>query len=128
MHWLPRLAEFGLQSRGRGLYTAKNDEEVLNPCYKAEMCLGPVWQDCTENTSHIFCPCFSYADRSQDSTAVVLSDSNSTQDMFAEPANSQDSAKKPFPETRPYSSCLEAAAPGKEILGPVEEKGMWSLC
>nr|XP_056715006.1 calcineurin-binding protein cabin-1 [Euleptes europaea] len=61
-------------------------------------------------------------DRSQDSTAVVLSDSNSTQDLFTEPACSQDSAKKPFPETRPYSSCLEAAAPGKEILGPAEAK------
>uniref|UniRef100_A0ACB8FYE2 Uncharacterized protein n=1 Tax=Sphaerodactylus townsendi TaxID=933632 RepID=A0ACB8FYE2_9SAUR len=61
-------------------------------------------------------------DRSQDSTAVVLSDSNSTQDLFTEPASSQDSAKKPFPETRPYSSCLETAAPGKEILGPAEGK------
>lgn len=125
MHWQPALAEFGLQNQRRGCYTAKNYKEVLNLCYKAEVCLGPVWRDSTESTFHFFCPCFSYADRSQDSTAVVLSDSNSTQDMFTEPASSQDSAKKTFPETRPYSSCLEAAAPGKENLGPLEEKGMW---
>ncbi|XP_066465750.1 calcineurin-binding protein cabin-1 isoform X2 [Tiliqua scincoides] len=60
-------------------------------------------------------------DRSQDSTAVVLSDSNSTQDMFTEPASSQDSAKKPFPERRPYAEA--PGVPGKETPGPVEERG-----
>ncbi|XP_053135173.1 calcineurin-binding protein cabin-1 isoform X2 [Hemicordylus capensis] len=69
-------------------------------------------------------PSLSGPDRSQDSTAVVLSDSNSTQDMFTEPANSQDSAKKPYPERRLFASCLEAATtmPGKETPGPPEER------
>ncbi|XP_028566665.2 calcineurin-binding protein cabin-1 isoform X2 [Podarcis muralis] len=64
-------------------------------------------------------------DRSQDSTAVVLSDSNSTQDMFTEVASSQDSAKKPFPERRPFVSPSEAVATaaGKEAPGPAEERG-----
>ncbi|XP_061458942.1 calcineurin-binding protein cabin-1 isoform X2 [Rhineura floridana] len=71
-------------------------------------------------------PSSSGPDRSQDSTAVVLSDSNSTQDMFTELASSQDSAKKPFPERRPCVPCSEAAAtttPGKEAPGPAEEGG-----
>uniref|UniRef100_A0A803Y3J9 Calcineurin binding protein 1 n=1 Tax=Meleagris gallopavo TaxID=9103 RepID=A0A803Y3J9_MELGA len=39
-------------------------------------------------------------ERSQDSTAAVLSDSSSTQDMFNEPASSQDSLRKSYTEKR----------------------------
>uniref|UniRef100_A0A8C5IZT7 Calcineurin binding protein 1 n=1 Tax=Junco hyemalis TaxID=40217 RepID=A0A8C5IZT7_JUNHY len=39
-------------------------------------------------------------ERSQDSTGAVLSDSSSTQDMFNEPASSQDSLKKTYTEKR----------------------------
>ncbi|KAJ6659060.1 hypothetical protein lerEdw1_019363 [Lerista edwardsae] len=65
------------------------------------------------------------SDRSQDSTAVVLSDSSSTQDLFMEPASSQDGAKKPFPERRPFAAaCAEApGVPDKETLGAGEERG-----
>lgn len=73
-------------------------------------------------------PRFFNSDRSQDSTAVVLSDSSSTQDMFTEPASSQDSAKKPFLERRSCVSCAESATattvPDKELLTAAEEKGM----
>ncbi|XP_063171973.1 calcineurin-binding protein cabin-1-like isoform X2 [Candoia aspera] len=62
-------------------------------------------------------------DRSQDSTAVVLSDSSSTQDTFMELASPQESARKPLLEGRPCTSCSEPAAPGKESLGPTEERG-----
>ncbi|XP_063000055.1 calcineurin-binding protein cabin-1 isoform X2 [Elgaria multicarinata webbii] len=68
-------------------------------------------------------PSSSGPDRSQDSTAVVLSDSNSTEDLFTELASSQDGAKKPFPERRPCASCSEATTAGKEVLGPAEERG-----
>uniref|UniRef100_A0ABM5F2R0 Calcineurin-binding protein cabin-1 isoform X1 n=1 Tax=Pogona vitticeps TaxID=103695 RepID=A0ABM5F2R0_9SAUR len=66
-------------------------------------------------------------DRSQDSTAVVLSDSNSTQDVFNELASSQESTKKLFPERRTDPACLEAAATaagaqGKEASGAAEER------
>ncbi|XP_032085833.1 calcineurin-binding protein cabin-1 isoform X7 [Thamnophis elegans] len=62
-------------------------------------------------------------DRSQDSMAVGLSDSNSTQDTFMELASLPDSNKKTFPEGRPLASCLDATAPGKESLVPTEERG-----
>ncbi|KAM5192446.1 calcineurin-binding protein cabin-1 isoform 2-T2 [Mantella aurantiaca] len=45
-------------------------------------------------------PSSSGPDRSQDSMAVVLSDSSSTQDTFTEPASSQDSTKRLFLEKR----------------------------
>ncbi|KYO31630.1 calcineurin-binding protein cabin-1 isoform E [Alligator mississippiensis] len=61
-------------------------------------------------------------ERSQDSTAVVLSDSSSTQDIFNEPASSQDSLKKPYSEKRTSASCSETMASCKEILGSAEER------
>uniref|UniRef100_A0A8B9IY50 Calcineurin-binding protein cabin-1 n=1 Tax=Amazona collaria TaxID=241587 RepID=A0A8B9IY50_9PSIT len=47
-------------------------------------------------------------ERSQDSTAAVLSDSSSTQDMFNEPASSQDSLRKTYTEKR-----ISTTFPGK---------------
>uniref|UniRef100_A0A8C9ENW1 Calcineurin binding protein 1 n=1 Tax=Pavo cristatus TaxID=9049 RepID=A0A8C9ENW1_PAVCR len=61
-------------------------------------------------------------ERSQDSTAAVLSDSSSTQDMFNEPASSQDSLRKPYTEKRISTACADALMPSKEILGSTEEK------
>lgn len=69
---------------------------------------------------HSFFICF--AERSQDSTAAVLSDSSSTQDMFNEPASSQDSLRKPYTEKRISTACADALMPSKEILGSTEEK------
>uniref|UniRef100_A0A8C7E7A1 Calcineurin-binding protein cabin-1 n=1 Tax=Naja naja TaxID=35670 RepID=A0A8C7E7A1_NAJNA len=45
---------------------------------------GKVWGGVAAKAPSHLCPCFSCADRSQDSTAVGLSDSNSTQDTFME--------------------------------------------
>ncbi|KAM4708678.1 calcineurin-binding protein cabin-1 [Discoglossus pictus] len=59
-------------------------------------------------------------ERSQDSIAVVLSDSSSTQDTFTEPASSQDSTKRLFSEKR--SSCSHPVAQYREIQGQ-DEKG-----
>uniref|UniRef100_A0A669PZQ2 Calcineurin binding protein 1 n=1 Tax=Phasianus colchicus TaxID=9054 RepID=A0A669PZQ2_PHACC len=61
-------------------------------------------------------------ERSQDSTAAVLSDSSSTQDMFNEPASSQDSLRKSYTEKRISTACADALMPSKEILGSTEEK------
>ncbi|XP_048819840.1 calcineurin-binding protein cabin-1 isoform X5 [Lagopus muta] len=61
-------------------------------------------------------------ERSQDSTAAVLSDSSSTQDMFNEPASSQDSLRKSYTEKRISTACADAVMPSKEILGSTEEK------
>lgn len=69
---------------------------------------------------HSFFICF--AERSQDSTAAVLSDSSSTQDMFNEPASSQDSLRKSYTEKRITTACADAVMPSKEILGSTEEK------
>uniref|UniRef100_A0A8B9VX02 Calcineurin-binding protein cabin-1 n=1 Tax=Anas zonorhyncha TaxID=75864 RepID=A0A8B9VX02_9AVES len=52
-------------------------------------------------------------ERSQDSTAAVLSDSSSTQDMFNEPASSQDSLRKTYTEKR-ISTAL--AGKSEELL------------
>ncbi|XP_053557948.1 calcineurin-binding protein cabin-1 [Bombina bombina] len=60
-------------------------------------------------------------DRSQDSIAVVLSDSSSTQDTFTEPASSQDSTKRLYSEKRSNSSY--PAAQYREVLAPVNDKG-----
>ncbi|EMP32143.1 Calcineurin-binding protein cabin-1, partial [Chelonia mydas] len=62
-------------------------------------------------------------ERSQDSTAVVLSDSSSTQDIFNEPASSQDSSRKPYSEKRISTSCSDVMASCKETLGSEEERG-----
>ncbi|XP_074015895.1 calcineurin-binding protein cabin-1 [Numenius arquata] len=61
-------------------------------------------------------------ERSQDSTAAVLSDSSSTQDMFNEPASSQDSLRKTYTEKRISTACADTLMPGKETLGSTEEK------
>ncbi|NXF87047.1 CABIN protein, partial [Eubucco bourcierii] len=61
-------------------------------------------------------------ERSQDSTAAVLSDSSSTQDMFNEPASSQDSLRKTYTEKRISTSCADSLLPSKETLGSPEEK------
>ncbi|XP_069475989.1 calcineurin-binding protein cabin-1 isoform X2 [Ambystoma mexicanum] len=62
-------------------------------------------------------------ERSQDSTAVVLSDSNSTQDIFNEPANSQDSSRKLYGEKKTSLNRPEPAMPFKEIQEVAEERG-----
>ncbi|XP_063029019.1 calcineurin-binding protein cabin-1 isoform X5 [Melospiza melodia melodia] len=61
-------------------------------------------------------------ERSQDSTGAVLSDSSSTQDMFNEPASSQDSLKKTYTEKRISATCADTLVL-KETLGSAEEKG-----
>ncbi|XP_029475097.1 calcineurin-binding protein cabin-1 isoform X2 [Rhinatrema bivittatum] len=68
-------------------------------------------------------PSSSGPDRSQDSTAVVLSDSNSTQDTFHEPASSQDSTKKLYSEKRMPVTCSDSVTSYKEVPGAAEEKG-----
>ncbi|XP_036249239.1 calcineurin-binding protein cabin-1 isoform X3 [Molothrus ater] len=62
-------------------------------------------------------------ERSQDSTGAVLSDSSSTQDMFNEPASSQDSLKKTYTEKRISATCADTLVLSKETLGSAEEKG-----
>lgn len=69
----------------------------------------------------------SFAERSQDSTAAVLSDSSSTQDMFNEPASSQDSLRKTYTEKRISTTCADTLMPSKETLGSTEEKSMPDL-
>uniref|UniRef100_A0A8C6YEC4 Calcineurin-binding protein cabin-1 n=1 Tax=Naja naja TaxID=35670 RepID=A0A8C6YEC4_NAJNA len=88
---------------------------------------GKVWGGVAAKAPSHLCPCFSCADRSQDSTAVGLSDSNSTQDTFMELASLPDSNKKTFPEGRPLASCSDATAPGKESLAPTEDRGKLGL-
>ncbi|XP_074410704.1 calcineurin-binding protein cabin-1 isoform X7 [Zonotrichia albicollis] len=61
-------------------------------------------------------------ERSQDSTGAVLSDSSSTQDMFNEPASSQDSLKKTYTDKRISAACADTLVL-KETLGSAEEKG-----
>ncbi|XP_063272537.1 calcineurin-binding protein cabin-1 isoform X5 [Prinia subflava] len=61
-------------------------------------------------------------ERSQDSTGAVLSDSSSTQDMFNEPASSQDSLKKAYTEKRISATCADPLMLSKETLGAAEEK------
>uniref|UniRef100_A0A8D2MQH2 Calcineurin-binding protein cabin-1 n=1 Tax=Zonotrichia albicollis TaxID=44394 RepID=A0A8D2MQH2_ZONAL len=61
-------------------------------------------------------------ERSQDSTGAVLSDSSSTQDMFTEPASSQDSLKKTYTDKRISATCADTLVL-KETLGSAEEKG-----
>ncbi|KAM4808088.1 calcineurin-binding protein cabin-1 [Rhinophrynus dorsalis] len=57
-------------------------------------------------------------ERSQDSMAVILSDSSSTQDTFTEPASSQDSTKRLFPEKRSHISSQY-----REAQAPTDERG-----
>lgn len=69
----------------------------------------------------------SFAERSQDSTGAVLSDSSSTQDMFNEPASSQDSLKKTYTEKTISAACADTLVLSKDTLGAAEEKGMPAL-
>lgn len=52
-------------------------------------------------------------ERSQDSEVVMLSDSNSTQDAFTDPASSQDSSHK-MVFAKASSSSSESTTPVKE--------------
>ncbi|XP_070241882.1 calcineurin-binding protein cabin-1 isoform X5 [Bos mutus] len=62
-------------------------------------------------------------ERSQDSTAVALSDSSSTQDFFSEPASSQEGSRRPCTEKRPPAPISQAGLPGKDLPATTEEKG-----
>ncbi|XP_062941975.1 calcineurin-binding protein cabin-1 isoform X5 [Cynocephalus volans] len=62
-------------------------------------------------------------DRSQDSTAVALSDSSSTQDFFNEPTSSLESSRKPYTEKRLPVLSPQAGPNSKELQGTTEERG-----
>ncbi|KAH0518081.1 Calcineurin-binding protein cabin-1 [Microtus ochrogaster] len=62
-------------------------------------------------------------DRSQDSTAVALSDSSSTQDFFSEPTSLLEGSRKPFAEKRLSGLSAPAGPTGKDLPGPTEERG-----
>ncbi|XP_057600763.1 calcineurin-binding protein cabin-1 isoform X3 [Hippopotamus amphibius kiboko] len=68
-------------------------------------------------------PSSSGPERSQDSTAVALSDSSSTQDFFSEPASSLEGSRKPYAEKRPPAPSSQAGPPGKDLQGAAEERG-----
>lgn len=63
-------------------------------------------------------------DRSQDSTAVALSDSSSTQDFFNEPTSSLEGPRKSSMEKKLPTLSSQPAATGKDLHGPTEERGM----
>lgn len=62
------------------------------------------------------------AERSQDSEVVMLSDSNSTQDAFTDPASSQDSSHKPA-SGKASSSSSESTTPVKDGQSASEDTG-----
>lgn len=62
-------------------------------------------------------------ERSQDSTAVALSDSSSTQDFFSEPTSVLEGSRKPFAEKRLAGLSAQAGPTGKDLPGPPEERG-----
>ncbi|XP_052020449.1 calcineurin-binding protein cabin-1 isoform X4 [Apodemus sylvaticus] len=62
-------------------------------------------------------------DRSQDSTAVALSDSSSTQDFFNEPTSLLEGSRKLFPEKRLSGLSAHTGPSGKDLPGPTEERG-----
>ncbi|ELW49645.1 Calcineurin-binding protein cabin-1 [Tupaia chinensis] len=64
------------------------------------------------------------ADRSQDSTAVALSDSSSTQDFFNEPTSSLEGSRKPYTEKRPPVLSSQGGPSGKDLQGATEERGI----
>ncbi|XP_062941972.1 calcineurin-binding protein cabin-1 isoform X2 [Cynocephalus volans] len=68
-------------------------------------------------------PSSSGPDRSQDSTAVALSDSSSTQDFFNEPTSSLESSRKPYTEKRLPVLSPQAGPNSKELQGTTEERG-----
>ncbi|KAM5310727.1 calcineurin-binding protein cabin-1 isoform 2-T2 [Glossophaga mutica] len=68
-------------------------------------------------------PSSSGPERSQDSTAVALSDSSSTQDFFNEPSSSLEGSRKPYVEKRPPVPSSQAGPASKDLPGASEERG-----
>lgn len=64
------------------------------------------------------------SERSQDSTAVALSDSSSTQDFFNEPASSLEGSRKLYVEKKLPVPSIQVGPTGKDLQGPTEERGM----
>nr|XP_055178023.1 calcineurin-binding protein cabin-1 isoform X3 [Nyctereutes procyonoides] len=62
-------------------------------------------------------------ERSQDSTAVALSDSSSTQDFFNEPASSLEGSRKLYVEKKLPVPNYQAGSTGKDLQGATEERG-----
>ncbi|XP_066221590.1 calcineurin-binding protein cabin-1 isoform X1 [Saccopteryx leptura] len=62
-------------------------------------------------------------ERSQDSTAVALSDSSSTQDFFNEPASSLEGSRKPYVEKRLPVPSSQPGPTSKDLPGATEERG-----
>ncbi|XP_030770628.1 calcineurin-binding protein cabin-1 isoform X6 [Rhinopithecus roxellana] len=62
-------------------------------------------------------------DRSQDSTAVALSDSSSTQDFFNEPTSLLEGSRKAYTEKRLPVLGSQAGGTGKDLQGATEERG-----
>lgn len=73
-----------------------------------------------------WCLLFVLAERSQDSEVVMLSDSNSTQDAFTDPASSQDSNHKPA-SVKASSSSSESTTPVKDGQLVSEDTGTLGL-
>nr|XP_036849105.1 calcineurin-binding protein cabin-1 isoform X2 [Manis javanica] len=67
-------------------------------------------------------PSSSGPERSQDSTAVALSDSSSTQDFFNEPANSLEGSRKPYVEKKPPVPSSQTGLTSKDLQGATEER------
>ncbi|XP_011944938.1 PREDICTED: calcineurin-binding protein cabin-1 isoform X3 [Cercocebus atys] len=68
-------------------------------------------------------PSSSGPDRSQDSTAVALSDSSSTQDFFNEPTSLLEGSRKAYTEKRLPILSSQAGGTGKDLQGATEERG-----
>ncbi|XP_036923186.1 calcineurin-binding protein cabin-1 isoform X2 [Sturnira hondurensis] len=68
-------------------------------------------------------PSSSGPERSQDSTAVALSDSSSTQDFFNEPCSSLEGSRKPYVEKRPPVPSSQPGPVSKDLPGASEERG-----
>nr|XP_019565887.1 PREDICTED: calcineurin-binding protein cabin-1 [Rhinolophus sinicus] len=62
-------------------------------------------------------------ERSQDSTAVALSDSSSTQDFFNEPTSSLEGSRKAYTEKRLPMPSSQPGSTGKDLPGATEERG-----
>ncbi|XP_029778421.1 calcineurin-binding protein cabin-1 isoform X3 [Suricata suricatta] len=68
-------------------------------------------------------PSSSGPERSQDSTAVALSDSSSTQEFFNEPASSLESSRKLCVEKKLPVPSSQVGLAGKDLQGVTEERG-----
>eukprot|EP00064_Thunnus_orientalis_P009324 superscaffoldBa00001176_g9347 len=77
---------------------------------------------CIGNVHSSSLPSVATPERSQDSEVVMLSDSNSTQDAFTDPASSQDSSHKPA-SGKASSSSSESTTPVKEGQPASEDTG-----